>query len=38
MDFLPNFMTGLTERFGPMAPLLAVGLLGMLLILWPCRW
>ena len=33
MDFLPNFMTGLTERFGPMAPLLAVGLLGMLLIL-----
>ena len=33
MDFLPNFMTGLTERFGPMAPLLAVGLLGLLLIL-----
>lgn len=33
MDFLPNFMTGLTERFGPMAPLLAVGLLGMLLVL-----
>lgn len=33
MDFLPNFMTGLTERFGPMAPLLLVGLLGMLLIL-----
>ncbi|MBS3980560.1 MAG: type II secretion system F family protein [Rhodobacteraceae bacterium] len=33
MDFIPNFMTGLTERFGPMAPLLAVGLLGLLLIL-----
>lgn len=33
MDFLPNFMTGLTDRFGPMAPLLLVGLLGMLLIL-----
>lgn len=33
MDFIPDFMTGLTERFGPMAPLLAVGLLGLLLIL-----
>jgi tight adherence protein C len=33
MSFLSNFMAGLTDRFGPMAPLLAVGLLGMLLIL-----
>lgn len=33
MDFIPNVMTGLTDRFGPMAPLLLVGLLGMLLIL-----
>jgi len=33
MDFLSNFLTGMTERFGPMAPLLGVGLLGMLLIL-----
>jgi tight adherence protein C len=33
MEFLSNFMSGLTDRFGPMAPLLAVGLLGFLLIL-----
>lgn len=33
MDFLSNLMTGMTERFGPMAPLLAVGLLGFLLVL-----
>jgi tight adherence protein C len=33
MSFLSDFMTGLTDRFGPMAPLLAVGLLGLLLIL-----
>jgi tight adherence protein C len=33
MEFLSNLMTGMTERFGPMAPLLGVGLLGMLLIL-----
>ena len=33
MEFFSNLMSGMTERFGPMAPLLAVGLLGMLLIL-----
>ena len=33
MEFFSNFMSGLTDRFGPMAPLLAVGLLGLLLIL-----
>lgn len=33
MEFFSNFMSGLTDRFGPMAPLLAVGLLGFLLIL-----
>jgi tight adherence protein C len=33
MEFFSNLMSGLTERFGPMAPLLGVGLLGMLLIL-----
>ena len=33
MSFLSDFLTGLTDRFGPMAPLLGVGLLGMLLIL-----
>jgi tight adherence protein C len=33
MDFFTNLMSGLTDRFGPMAPLLAVGLLGLLLIL-----
>jgi tight adherence protein C len=33
MNVLSDFMTGLTDRFGPMAPLLLVGLLGMLLIL-----
>jgi tight adherence protein C len=33
MEFFANFMSGLTDRFGPMAPLLAVGLLGFLLIL-----
>jgi tight adherence protein C len=33
MGFLSDFLTGLTDRFGPMAPLLGVGLLGMLLIL-----
>jgi tight adherence protein C len=33
MDFLASITTPLTERFGPMGPLLAVGLLGMLLIL-----
>lgn len=33
MGFLSDFMTGLTDRFGPMAPLLGIGLLGMLLIL-----
>jgi tight adherence protein C len=33
MDFFSNLMSGLTDRFGPMAPLLAVGVLGLLLIL-----
>lgn len=33
MEFLSNFMSGMTDRFGPMAPLLGVGLLGFLLIL-----
>ena len=33
MGFLSDFFSGMTERFGPMAPLLGVGLLGMLLIL-----
>lgn len=33
MEFLSNLMSGMTERFGPMAPLLAVGLLGFLLVL-----
>ncbi len=33
MSFLTDFMSGLTDRFGPMAPLLGIGLLGMLLIL-----
>jgi tight adherence protein C len=33
MDFFQNIMTALTDRFGPMAPLLAIGLLGLLLIL-----
>lgn len=33
MSFLSDFLTGLTDRFGPMAPLLGIGLLGMLLIL-----
>jgi tight adherence protein C len=33
MDFFSNLMSGMTDRFGPMAPLLAVGLLGLLLIL-----
>lgn len=33
MGFIGDILNGLTERFGPMAPLLAVGLLGMLLIL-----
>jgi tight adherence protein C len=33
MGFLSDFLTCLTDRFGPMAPLLGVGLLGMLLIL-----
>ena len=33
MSFFSDFFSGLTDRFGPMAPLLAVGLLGMLLIL-----
>ena len=33
MEFFSNLMSGMTERFGPMAPLLGVGLLGMLLIL-----
>ena len=33
MGFLSDLMTGLTDRFGPMAPLLGIGLLGMLLIL-----
>lgn len=33
MDFLSTFTTALTDRFGPMGPLLAVGLLGLLLIL-----
>jgi tight adherence protein C len=33
MNPIANIMTGLTDRFGPMGPLLAVGLLGMLLIL-----
>ncbi len=33
MEFISNFLSGLTDRFGPMAPLLAVGLLGFLLIL-----
>ncbi|RYE59063.1 MAG: type II secretion system F family protein [Rhizobiaceae bacterium] len=33
MGFLSDFFSGMTDRFGPMAPLLGVGLLGMLLIL-----
>ncbi len=33
MGFLTDFLNGMTDRFGPMAPLLGVGLLGMLLIL-----
>ncbi|MFO1201668.1 MAG: type II secretion system F family protein [Tabrizicola sp.] len=33
MGFMSDIMAGLTDRFGPMAPLLAVGLLGFLLIL-----
>jgi tight adherence protein C len=33
MEFFANLMSGITERFGPMAPLLAVGLLGLLLVL-----
>jgi tight adherence protein C len=33
MSFFTDFMAGMTDRFGPMAPLLLVGLLGMLLIL-----
>ncbi len=33
MGFLSDFLSGMTERFGPMAPLLGVGLLGLLLIL-----
>ncbi|WP_374396904.1 type II secretion system F family protein [Tabrizicola sp.] len=33
MSFLSDFLNGMTERFGPMAPLLGIGLLGMLLIL-----
>lgn len=33
MDFFTDLMSGLTDRFGPMAPLLGVGLLGLLLIL-----
>ena len=33
MSFLSDFLSGLTERFGPMAPLLGIGLLGLLLIL-----
>ena len=33
MDFFANLMSCMTDRFGPMAPLLAVGLLGLLLIL-----
>jgi tight adherence protein C len=33
MSFLSDFLAGLTERFGPMAPLLGVGVLGLLLIL-----
>ena len=35
MSFFSDVLTGLTDRFGPMAPLLAVGLLGMLLLLGP---
>jgi len=33
MNFFSTLMSGMTDRFGPMAPLLAVGLLGLLLIL-----
>lgn len=33
MSFFSDFLTALTDRFGPMAPLLGVGLAGMLLIL-----
>jgi tight adherence protein C len=33
MNALSNLMTAMTDRFGPMAPLLAVGLAGVLLIL-----
>jgi tight adherence protein C len=33
MEFFSNLMSGMTDRFGPMAPLLAVGVLGLLLIL-----
>jgi tight adherence protein C len=37
MSFLSDFLSGMTDRFGPMAPLLGVGLLGMLLILMALR-
>jgi tight adherence protein C len=33
MDFLSGIMSFLTEKFGPLGPLLAVGMLGFLLIL-----
>jgi tight adherence protein C len=33
MELFSNLMLGLTDRFGPMAPLLAVGVVGLLLIL-----
>jgi tight adherence protein C len=33
MEFFSDLMSGMTDRFGPMAPLLAVGVLGLLLIL-----
>ena len=33
MSFFSDFLTGMTDRFGPMAPLLGLGLLGLLLIL-----
>jgi tight adherence protein C len=33
MDAISNIVTALSDRFGPMGPLLAIGLLGLLLIL-----
>lgn len=33
MEFFSTLLSGMTERFGPMAPLLAIGLFGFLLVL-----